>query len=123
MKRIVIIFISFCSTIINCFYIHPINILSMSLFVFLSVTLITLALVFYSTGIWVERFARYLKGWPVAAYWSGSTLAYTHSYYMATYVVRKGSENLRIKFHRYSIVVWLNRLIPYFGGMMMGMKK
>jgi uncharacterized repeat protein (TIGR03987 family) len=39
----------------------------------------------------------------------------------ATYVVRKGSEKLRKTFHRYSLVVWLIWLIPYFGGMIMGM--
>lgn len=36
-----------------------------------STTLITLALVFYSIGVWSERIARYLKPWHVAAFWSG----------------------------------------------------
>lgn len=35
--------------------------------------LITLALVFYSLGIWSEKFARYLKGWHVTAFWLGLT--------------------------------------------------
>lgn len=118
----------------------------------LSVTLITLALIFYSTGIWSERFARYLKGWHVAAFWTGFTFDVTGTLAMsrlsedpfnllhlhtltgqialwlmlahaiwATYVVKKGSENSRRKFHRYSIIVWLIWLIPYFGGMIMGM--
>jgi uncharacterized repeat protein (TIGR03987 family) len=39
----------------------------------------------------------------------------------ATYVVRKGDEKTRIGFHRYSLIVWLIWLIPYFGGMFMGM--
>ena len=39
----------------------------------------------------------------------------------ATSVVRKGSETSRKKFHRYSLTVWLIWLIPYFGGMIMGM--
>jgi uncharacterized repeat protein (TIGR03987 family) len=39
----------------------------------------------------------------------------------ATYVIRKGSEKTRTGFHRYSMVVWLIWLIPYFGGMFMGM--
>ena len=34
-------------------------------------TLITLALVFYSLGVWAERISRYLKGWHVAAFWTG----------------------------------------------------
>jgi uncharacterized repeat protein (TIGR03987 family) len=39
----------------------------------------------------------------------------------ATYVVRKGDEKIRTGFHRYSLIVWLIWLIPYFGGMFMGM--
>jgi len=120
--------------------------------VMLSTTLITLALVFYSTGVWSERFARYLKGWHAAAFWTGfmfdvaGTLAMgrlsddpfnlfdlhtltgqiaiwlmlIHAIW-ATYVVRKGSDNSRKKFHRYSLIVWFIWLIPYFGGMLMGM--
>jgi uncharacterized repeat protein (TIGR03987 family) len=40
----------------------------------------------------------------------------------ATVVVSRGSENSRKKFHRYSLIVWLIWLIPYFGGMIMGMR-
>jgi uncharacterized repeat protein (TIGR03987 family) len=118
----------------------------------LSTILITLALVFYSTGIWSERFSKYLKRWHVTAFWTGflfdvsGTLAMTrlsqHPFNLlemhtltgqialwlmlihaiwATYVVRKGSESSRQHFHRYSLVVWLIWLIPYFGGMIMGM--
>jgi uncharacterized repeat protein (TIGR03987 family) len=120
----------------------------------LSTILITLALVFYSTGIWSERFAKYLKGWHVAAFWTGfvfdvsGTLAMTrlanHSFNLlelhtltgqialwlmlihavwATYVVKKGSVASRTTFHRYSLIVWLIWLVPYFGGMVMGMSK
>ena len=32
---------------------------------------ITLALVFYSLGVWAERIARYLKPWHVVAFWTG----------------------------------------------------
>ena len=39
----------------------------------LSTILITLALVFYSIGVWSERLSRYLKGWHVAAFWTGFT--------------------------------------------------
>ncbi len=35
------------------------------------VSLITLALIFYSLGVWAERLARYLKAWHVAAFWTG----------------------------------------------------
>jgi uncharacterized repeat protein (TIGR03987 family) len=37
----------------------------------ISTILITLALVFYSVGVWSERFGRYLKPWHVAAFWAG----------------------------------------------------
>jgi uncharacterized repeat protein (TIGR03987 family) len=119
----------------------------------LSTTLITLALVFYSTGIWAERISRYLKGWHVVAFWTGfifdvsGTLSMTrlakepfnlfhlHNFtgqialwlmlihaIWATNVVRKGSDDSRQNFHRYSLIVWLIWLIPYFGGAIMGMQ-
>lgn len=120
----------------------------------LSSTLITLALVFYSLGIWSERFAKYLKPWHVVTFWagflfdvSGTTamhflakghfnfwaphtltgqialwLMLTHAIW-ATYVTLKGSEKSKIQFHRYSLIVWMIWLIPYFGGMYLGMSK
>ena len=119
---------------------------------FLSIFLITLALVFYSIGVWAERISKYLKGWHVAAFWTGlafdvsGTLAMgrlsddpfnildlhtltgqiaiwlmlIHAIW-ATFTVRRGSEKLRRQFHRYSLIVWAIWLIPYLGGMMMGM--
>ena len=39
--------------------------------VILSSVLISLALVFYSLGIWAERFARRLKPWHVVTFWIG----------------------------------------------------
>jgi len=39
--------------------------------VIVSSILITLALVFYSVGVWSERIARYLKPWHVGAFWAG----------------------------------------------------
>jgi len=120
----------------------------------LSTVLITLALVFYSLGVWVERYVLYLKTWHVVAFWIGFTFDVSGTYAMsklatrqfnllelhtltgqialwlmlahavwATNVVRKGSERARTGFHRYSLVVWLIWLVPYFGGMLMGMAK
>ena len=43
----------------------------MSVLIILSAVLITLALVFYSVGVWAERLVRYLKPWHVAAFWTG----------------------------------------------------
>lgn len=118
----------------------------------LSATLITLALLFYSAGVWAERITRYLKGWHVAAFWTGFLFDVSGTWAMgrlsddpfnildphtltgqialwlmlahaiwATFVVRKGSDSFRKQFHRYSLIVWLIWLIPYIGGMMMGM--
>lgn len=116
--------------------------------------LITLALVFYSLGVWSERLARYLKPWHVAAFWTGFLfdvsgtwmmhrmaqgpfdltaphtltgqiallLMFAHALW-ATYVSLKGSENTRSGFHRFSMIVWLIWLVPYFGGMYLGMHR
>jgi uncharacterized repeat protein (TIGR03987 family) len=120
--------------------------------VILSSIFITLALVFYSLGIWAEWIARYLKSWHVIMFWTGFTfdmLGTLHMHFIsskpfsildphtlsgqialwlmlahaiwATYVIRKGSETLHKKFHRYSLIVWLVWLIPYFGGMWLAM--
>ena len=40
----------------------------------------------------------------------------------ATRVSRSGSEEARRGFHRYSLVVWLIWLVPYIGGMILGMR-
>ena len=118
-----------------------------------AVVLITLALVFYSVGVWAERLSRYLKGWHVVAFWMGfgfdmsGTLAmdllepgfdwssshtitgqialwlmFAHAAW-ATGVVRRGSEGARTRFHRFSMVVWVIWLVPYIGGMFLGMSK
>jgi uncharacterized repeat protein (TIGR03987 family) len=126
----------------------------MAPFMIFSTSLITLALAFYSLGVWAERMARYLKIWHVLAFWTGFAFDVSGTWAMtklstapfslmalhtltgqialwlmlahaiwATYVVRKGSEGARGGFHRYSLIVWLIWLIPYFGGMIMGMAK
>lgn len=118
----------------------------------ISTVLITLALVFYTTGVWAERIARYLKPWHVAAFWVGflfdtsGTIAmdliepgvdwlsahtitgqlalwlmFGHAVW-ATITVRKGTDEARAGFHRLSLVVWLFWLVPYFGGMYLGMR-
>lgn len=116
--------------------------------------LITLALLFYSIGVWAERLARYLKPWHVAAFWTGLLFDVSGTWAMhrmaegpfdmlqphtlsgqialwlmlahalwATVVTRTGSESARRNFHRYSLIVWLIWLVPYFGGMYIGMNR
>jgi len=118
----------------------------------LSTIFITLALLFYSLGVWSERIARYLKPWHVITFWIGFSFDVAGTFLMhlmakdnfnlldshtltgqialwlmlahaiwATRVVKKDNKELRLKFHRYSLVVWLIWLIPYIGGMFMGM--
>ena len=120
----------------------------------LSATLITLALLFYSLGVWAEQFSHYLKVWHVIAFWVGFIFDTTGTIAMsklssnpfdlndlhtltgqlalwlmlihavwATAVVWKGSEKHRIEFHSYSLMVWMFWLIPYLGGMYMGMSR
>jgi uncharacterized repeat protein (TIGR03987 family) len=129
---------------------NPVNLIILVL----SGILITLALVFYTSGVWAERLVRYLKPWHVAAFWTGFMFDVSGTWMMhkladgpfnilephtltgqlalwlmlihaiwATYVVRKGSDPTRKKFHRYSIIVWAFWLVPYFGGMYMGMMR
>ena len=126
----------------------------MSSLTILSTILITLALGFYSLGVWAERLKRYLKKWHVIAFWIGfffdvsGTLAMhklaegpfdifephtltgqialwlmlLHACW-ASIVIKMEKETMRIKFHNYSLFVWIIWLIPYFGGMYIGMVK
>jgi len=41
----------------------------------------------------------------------------------ATRVITKKNERRRVKFHKFSVTVWLIWLIPYFGGMYLGVAK
>jgi uncharacterized repeat protein (TIGR03987 family) len=124
----------------------------MNILMIASATLITLALVFYTVGVWSERIARYLKPWHVVTFWIGFAFDLAGTLHMhmmsegqfnlldshtltgqialwlmlahaiwATKVSRTGSEEQRRNFHRYSLVVWLIWLIPYFGGWYLGM--
>ena len=124
----------------------------MSTPVIISTVLITLALVFYSLGVWSERIARYLKLKHVVFFWIGFMFDISGTFAMhkiatgpfnilephtltgqialwlmlihaiwATYVARKGTDSSRKSFHKYSLTVWLIWLVPYFGGMYMGM--
>lgn len=116
-----------------------------------AVVLITLALLAYSIGVWAERVGKYLEGWHVVAFWTGfafdsaGTIAmdllepgidWTSSHTItgqialwlmlahaiwATRVVKAGTESAKIRFHRFSLVVWTIWLVPFIGGMFLGM--
>ena len=123
----------------------------MPLLVIISFTLITIALIFYSIGVWAEKLANYLRAWHVVCFWLGlsfdvaGTLAMhflaegpfditephtltgqlalwlmlMHAIW-ASFVAVKGSKKSKMNFHRYSIAVWFIWLIPYFGGVYIG---
>jgi uncharacterized repeat protein (TIGR03987 family) len=126
----------------------------MSASLVISMTLITLALAFYSLGVWSERIARYLKPWHVGAFWSGFLFDISGTWAMhrmaegpfdlrephtltgqialwlmlahalwATVVTHKGTLEARKGFHRYSLIVWVAWLAPYFSGMYLGIRR
>ena len=112
---------------------------------------ITLALVFYTIGVWAERIAHFLKPWHVVMFWLGLACDTTGTYAMerlgngvdwtsfhtvtgmlaillmlghavwATWTIQKGTEAAQRDFYRYSIFVWLFWLVPYLGGAVFGM--
>lgn len=114
---------------------------------------ITLALVFYTVGVWSEKLQGTLKKWHLCLFWIGfifDTLGTTlmgqlanealklnfHSVtgaaaiilmlihaVWATIVLTKNNPKQKINFHKFSIVVWLVWLIPYLSGMIIGMMK
>ncbi len=120
--------------------------------VLFSMITITLALLFYSIGVWAERLSKYLKHWHVVTFWIGFSFDVIGTWAMhfisdnpfdltdmhtltgqiaiwlmlahaiwATNVVKKNKTELLKRFHRYSLLVWLIWLIPYIGGMFLGM--
>lgn len=126
----------------------------MNFLLIISTILISLALVFYSIGVWAEKLVRNLKTWHVITFWTGFLFDLSGTYAMhlmskdpfnflnvhtltgqiaiwlmfahavwATVVVLKGTDKARKGFHKYSLIVWLFWLIPYFGGMFAGMFK
>ncbi|MCJ7712245.1 MAG: TIGR03987 family protein [Chloroflexi bacterium] len=108
--------------------------------------IITLALVFYSIGVWSERIQGRLRPWHLAFFWAGLVcdtigtgmmldfaggltadihgisgvlaivLMLVHAIW-ATIVLARRDERLILTFHRFSLVVWAIWLIPYFSPM------
>jgi len=114
------------------------------------VVVINLALVFYSIGVWSERISGRLKSWHLVFFWLGLVcdtwgtgmmfemaggmtfdihgitgviailLMLVHAIW-ATVVLVKKNEEMIIKFHKFSVVVWLIWLIPYLSPMVFNM--
>ena len=111
---------------------------------------ITLALVFYSIGVWSERIAGQLKPWHLAFFWLGLVfdtwgtgmmldlagglifdihgvtgviaivLMLVHAVWATVVLIRK-DEKMINNFHKFSVAVWLIWLIPYFSPMFIAM--
>jgi uncharacterized repeat protein (TIGR03987 family) len=109
-------------------------------------TVITLALAFYTIGVWSERIAGRLKVWHLVFFWLGLvadtvgtgmmfdyagrltfdvhgvtgmlaiTLMFVHAIWATVVLVRK-DEHWITRFHRFSVVVWVIWLVPYLSPM------
>ena len=117
----------------------------------ISTILITLALVFYSIGVWSERFAGRLKGGHLVFFWAGLFFDTTGTGIMfemaggigsdihsvtgilaillmlihaiwATVVLVLKNEKAITNFHHFSVFVWVVWLIPYFTGFVASMR-
>jgi uncharacterized repeat protein (TIGR03987 family) len=115
-----------------------------------STIIITAALVFYSIGVWSERIAGRLKWWHWAFFILGLitdtwgtglmidmaggltsdihsvtgviaiVLMFIHALWALLVLLRK-DERMILNFHKFSIIVWLIWLVPYFSPMVLGM--
>ena len=111
-----------------------------------AIVAIVSALVFYTIGVWSEKFAGILKPWHLLLFWIGLVFDTTGTTLMgniagkmdfdvhgitgvlaiilmlshavwATVVLITKQEKWIKNFHKFSIVVWLIWLIPFFTGM------
>jgi len=119
--------------------------------VIISVVFISLALVFYSFGVWSERFAGRLHVWHLGFFWGGLVcdtlgtgmmmemsagisfnihgitgllailLMLVHAAWATVVLVRR-DEAAITTFHRYSIVVWSIWMVPYCTGFFASMR-
>lgn len=117
-----------------------------------AITLISLAFVFYTIGVWSEKIQRQLKIWHSVVFWigfvfdtagttvmsklAGSSFEFSlHSItgllailimlfhaIWSTIVLIKNNESARQSFRKLSVHVWAIWLIPYLSGVIMGIK-
>ncbi len=113
----------------------------------------TLALLFYTVGVWSERIKKTLKPWHLVFFWLGLIADTLGTAYVkaqvgdviiynfhtitgilglllmfvhtiwATYIVIKNDAKQLTTFHSYSLIVWFIWLIPYFTGFFSGMTR
>ncbi len=117
----------------------------------LAIIFITLALVFYTVGVWSEKLQKVLKPWHVVIFWLGFVCDTIGTSQMsqiaggmfklnfhaitgllaiilmlfhavwATFVLIRNNEEMKKSFHKFSIFVWIIWLIPMISGMIIGM--
>ncbi len=118
-----------------------------------AIVTITLALVFYTIGVWSEKLQGELKKWHLAIFYVGLIFDTTGTTIMtkiasggfklnfhgitglfaivlmlfhaiwATVVLFKNDSKAKSNFHKLSIVIWIIWLIPFISGAIFGMAK
>lgn len=118
-----------------------------------AIVLISLAFVFYTLGVWSEKFQEQLLIWHSVVFWIGfafdtagttamSRLSETQVQFnihtvtgilailimffhamWSTIVMLKNDESTKKNFQKLSVLVWIIWLIPYISGIIMGMGK
>jgi uncharacterized repeat protein (TIGR03987 family) len=116
----------------------------------LALIIISLALVFYSVGVWSERIQGRLKSWHLIFFWAGLVcdtwgtglmidmaggltsdihgvtgviaimLMLIHAFWASLVLIRKDEKAIK-NFHKFSLLVWLVWLIPYLSPMIINM--
>ncbi len=123
----------------------------MSLAIYASI-LFTIAMIFYSVGVWAEHIAKRLKKWHIYAFLLGvftdsagtifmmlnskGVLINPHTIigaiglilmvfhaFWAIIVLAKKQENLIVQFHKFSLFVWTIWMVAYFSGAYEGMQR
>jgi uncharacterized repeat protein (TIGR03987 family) len=118
-----------------------------------AIIFITLALIFYTIGVWSEKIQGVLKVWHVLIFWLGlvcdtvgtnimeriAKTGFEFSFHgitgllaillmlfhavWATIVLVKKDNKMIKSFHKFSIMVWIIWLIPYISGLIYGMTR
>jgi uncharacterized repeat protein (TIGR03987 family) len=114
--------------------------------------IISLALIFYSIGVWSERIQGKLKPWHLVFFWVGLVcdtlgtglmielagglttdihgvtgviailLMLIHAFWASAVIIKK-DEKAMINFHKFSLFVWIIWLVPYFSPMFINLPK
>jgi uncharacterized repeat protein (TIGR03987 family) len=134
----------------GCYLTLPISIYTGKQMDTTATIIISIALVFYSVGVWSERIQGRLKYWHLVFFILGFIcdtwgtglmlemaggmafdlhgisgllaiiLMFIHALWAAVVLIRKDQKAI-LSFHKFSVVVWAIWLIPYFSPMVFGL--